>query len=145
MAAACYAAARIRACGLEMRQLVAQAISDPASWTGDSATRDRHPDRRCDHAVSVTPHATDPRSLEFQRRFAAAVPVVVVGKRIDEVKLDRIAGSSGPPPGFNAALERIEEQARTGRTNPEVTLALDQEVAREPRPRTALAEPRPGR
>jgi hypothetical protein len=101
-----------------MRQLVAQAISDPASWTGDSATRDRHPDRRCDHAVRVTPHATDPRSLEFQRRFAAAVPVVVVGKRIDEVKLDRIAGSSGPPQGVNTALERIKEQARTGRTTP---------------------------
>jgi hypothetical protein len=38
MAAACYAAARIRACGLEMRQLVAQALSDWASWTGDPAT-----------------------------------------------------------------------------------------------------------
>jgi hypothetical protein len=44
--------------------------------------------------------------------------VVVVGKRIDEVKLDRIAGSSGTPHGFNAALERIKEQARMGRTTP---------------------------
>jgi hypothetical protein len=118
MAAAYYAAALIRACGLEMRQLVAQAISDWASWTGDAATRDRHPDRRCDHAVGVTPHATNPASLECQRRVAAAVPVVVVGKRIDEVKLDRIAGSSGTPQGCNAALERIEEQARIGRTTP---------------------------
>jgi uncharacterized protein with FMN-binding domain len=69
-------------------------------------------------AGSVTPHATNPTSLEFQRRFAAAVPVVVVGKRIDEVKLDRVAGSSGTPLGFNAALERIKEQARIGRTTP---------------------------
>jgi uncharacterized protein with FMN-binding domain len=66
-------------------------------------------------AVSVMPHATNPTSLEFQRRFAAAVPAVVVGKRIDEVRVSRLAGSSGTPDGFNAALERIKEQARTGR------------------------------
>jgi uncharacterized protein with FMN-binding domain len=63
-------------------------------------------------AVTVTPHATDPTSLDFQRRFAAAVPAVVVGKRIDEVKVGRLAGSSGTPVGFNAALRRIKEQAR---------------------------------
>jgi FAD:protein FMN transferase len=67
-------------------------------------------------AVSVTPHATNPASLEFQRRFAAAIPAVVVGKRIDEVNVSRLAGSSGTPEGFNAAIQRIKEQARTGRT-----------------------------
>ena len=48
-------------------------------------------------AVEVTPHATNPTSLDLQRRFAAAVPAVVVGKRIDEVNVDRLAGSSGTP------------------------------------------------
>jgi uncharacterized protein with FMN-binding domain len=67
-------------------------------------------------AVDVTPHATDPTSLDFQRRFAAAVPTVVVGKRIDEVRVDRLAGSSGTPDGFNAAIQRIQQQARTGTT-----------------------------
>jgi len=62
-------------------------------------------------AVEVTPHATNPTSLDFQRRFAAAVPAVVVGKRIDEVKVDRLAGSSGTPDGFNAAIQQIKEQA----------------------------------
>ena len=63
-------------------------------------------------AVQVTPHATDPTSLDFQRRFAAAVPEVVVGRRIAEVKVDRIAGSSGTPVGFNDALRQIREQAK---------------------------------
>lgn len=65
-------------------------------------------------AVKVTPHATDPTSLDFQRRFAAAIPAVVIGKRIDEVKVGRLAGSSGTPKGFNAAIQRIREQARRG-------------------------------
>lgn len=69
-------------------------------------------------AVKVTPHATDPTSLDLQRRFAAAVPAVVVGKRIDEVKVGRLAGSSGTPRGFNSAIQRIKEQARTERTAP---------------------------
>jgi len=67
-------------------------------------------------AVSVTPNATDPTSLEFQRRFAAAIPAVVVGKRIDEARVSRLAGSSATPDGFNAAIQRIKEQARAGRT-----------------------------
>ena len=67
-------------------------------------------------AVEVTPHATNPTSLDLQRRFAAAIPTVVVGKRIDEVKVDRLAGSSNTPDGFKAAIERIKEQARIGGT-----------------------------
>jgi uncharacterized protein with FMN-binding domain len=65
-------------------------------------------------AVSVSPHATDPTSLDLQERFAAAVPTVVVGRDIDEIKVDRLAGSSGTPRGFNAALEEIKKQARSG-------------------------------
>ncbi|WP_419872810.1 stalk domain-containing protein [Candidatus Pristimantibacillus sp. PTI5] len=62
--------------------------------------------------VKVTPHASNPTSLDLQRRFAEAVPAVVVGKRIDEVKVGRLAGSSGTPDGFNAAIELIKEQAK---------------------------------
>jgi uncharacterized protein with FMN-binding domain len=62
-------------------------------------------------AVSVTPHATDPTSLDLQKRFAAAVPAVVVGRDIDEIEVDRLAGSSGTPQGFNAAVEDIKAQA----------------------------------
>lgn len=62
-------------------------------------------------AVEVIPHATVPRSLELQRRFAEAVPKVVVGKPIDQIKVGKLAGSSNTPDGFNAAIRRIKEQA----------------------------------
>ena len=62
-------------------------------------------------AVAVTPHATVPRSLELQRRFAAAVPKVVVGRPIDQVNVGRLAGSSNTPKGFNAAIRQIKDQA----------------------------------
>jgi uncharacterized protein with FMN-binding domain len=64
-------------------------------------------------AVEVTPHATDPTSRDYQERFAEAVPERVVGKPIDEVRVDRLAGSSGTPDGFNAAIEKIRERAST--------------------------------
>ncbi|MFE3828499.1 hypothetical protein [Streptomyces sp. NPDC059092] len=62
-------------------------------------------------SVAVTPQATDPTSRDFQERFADAVPGLVVGKDIDDVRLDHIAGSSLTPDGFNAALRRIKEEA----------------------------------
>jgi uncharacterized protein with FMN-binding domain len=66
-------------------------------------------------AVKVTPRATDPTSLALQRRFAAAVPAVVVGKPIAKVHVGRLAGSSGTPDGFNRAIEQIKSRARKGR------------------------------
>jgi uncharacterized protein with FMN-binding domain len=62
-------------------------------------------------AVKVTPHAYVPESLELQRRFAAAVPKVVVGRPIDQVKVGKLAGSSGTPQGFNDAINQIKRQA----------------------------------
>ncbi|MBU1315835.1 MAG: hypothetical protein KJ947_21335 [Alphaproteobacteria bacterium] len=65
-------------------------------------------------AVTVTPHAYVPRSLELQRAFAAAVPKVVVGKRLDEVRVGKLAGSSSTPEGFNDAIRQIREKAARG-------------------------------
>ncbi|WP_329577469.1 hypothetical protein [Streptomyces sp. NBC_01361] len=62
-------------------------------------------------AVDVTPHATDETSLGLQRRFAEAIPALVVGKDIDDVDLDRVAGNSHTPDGFNDALEKIKAEA----------------------------------
>jgi uncharacterized protein with FMN-binding domain len=64
-------------------------------------------------AVTVTPRATDPTSLDYQTRFAQAIPALVVGRNIDEVNLSRVAGSSGTPEGFNAAIQRIKAEATT--------------------------------
>jgi uncharacterized protein with FMN-binding domain len=64
-------------------------------------------------AVTVTPRATDPTSLDYQTRFARAVPALVVGRNIDEVNLSKVAGSSGTPDGFNAAIQQIKAKARS--------------------------------
>jgi len=66
--------------------------------------------------VEVSPHATNPTSLDLQQRFAEAVPAVVVGKKIYEVKVGRLAGSSGTPDGFNDAIRQIKEQAESEET-----------------------------
>lgn len=62
-------------------------------------------------AADVTPHATDETSRGLQQRFAAAVPQLVVGRDIDDVRLDRVAGNSNTPNGFNDALEEIKDEA----------------------------------
>lgn len=64
-------------------------------------------------AVTVTPRATDPTSLDYQTRFAQAIPALIVGRNIDEVNLSKVAGSSGTPDGFNAAIQRIKAEATT--------------------------------
>jgi pyridoxine 5'-phosphate synthase PdxJ len=51
------------------------------------------------------------QTLDLQRHFAEAVPAVVVGKRIDEVNVGHLAGGSGTPYGFNAAIEQIKAEA----------------------------------
>jgi uncharacterized protein with FMN-binding domain len=62
-------------------------------------------------AVTVSPRATDPTSLDYQTRFAQAVPALVVGRNIDEVNLSKVAGSSGTPDGFNSAIQQIKAEA----------------------------------
>lgn len=61
--------------------------------------------------VEVTPNTEIRMSLSLQKKFAAAVPEVVTGKSIDEVKLDKLAGSSKTTLGFNDALEKIRTEA----------------------------------
>ena len=62
-------------------------------------------------SVEVTPMGDNKMSLGLQKRFAAAVPEVVVGRPIDEVHLDKLAGSSLTTQGFNDALAKIKSEA----------------------------------
>lgn len=62
--------------------------------------------------AEVTPEATRPNSVKFQEIFAANFKPLVVGKNIDEVKLDKVSGSSLSPKGFNDALDKIKAQAK---------------------------------
>ncbi|MCS5498338.1 hypothetical protein NY547_13890 [Cnuibacter physcomitrellae] len=61
--------------------------------------------------VTITTPAEDQTSLGYQQRFAEALPAAVVGQRIDELDIDRLAGSSGCSEGFVNALDQITQQA----------------------------------
>ncbi|MBO3093761.1 hypothetical protein [Cellulomonas dongxiuzhuiae] len=62
--------------------------------------------------LRVDPAATNTTSLRFQERFASAVVEAVVGRTLDEVAVDRLAGSSSTGAGFMAALEQAVRDAR---------------------------------
>jgi uncharacterized protein with FMN-binding domain len=64
--------------------------------------------------VEIGTPATNPTSLDYQEAFAAAVPDEVIGKDLSEVRVGKLAGSSGTPDGFNDAIEQIREQALAG-------------------------------
>jgi uncharacterized protein with FMN-binding domain len=65
-------------------------------------------------AVEITTPAEDPTSLGYQQRFAEALPQEVIGRNIDELAVDRLAGSSGCSEGFMDALAQIKAQATEG-------------------------------
>ncbi len=63
--------------------------------------------------ATVEQHATAGEAEEYQSKFAGAFRSQVVGKKIDEVSLSRIAGSSLTPNGFNNAITEIESKAQS--------------------------------
>ncbi|MCJ1709004.1 hypothetical protein [Microbacterium sp. VKM Ac-2923] len=62
--------------------------------------------------VEITTPAQDETSLGYQQRFADALPNAVVGRPVDELAIDRLAGSSGCSEGFMNALAQIRNGAR---------------------------------
>jgi len=62
-------------------------------------------------AVTVTPEATNPNSINYQTQFADGIAAVVEGKNIDEIDVSRVAGSSLTSGGFNEAIETIKGEA----------------------------------
>ncbi len=63
-----------------------------------------------DSAVEV--HATSRISKRMQEVFADGYKQYVIGKKIDEVSLSKVSGSSLTPAGFNDALVKIKAQAK---------------------------------
>ncbi|WP_240505257.1 calcium-binding protein [Nocardia mangyaensis] len=61
-------------------------------------------------AVRVDPRGTG-GSLAFQARFVGGIANEVVGKRIDELNVTKVSGSSLTSGGFNAAIETIKNEA----------------------------------
>lgn len=63
--------------------------------------------------VAVTGGAESGESKMYQSRFISGVKEAVVGKKLDGLKLDRVAGSSLTPKGFNDAVAKIQTQAKS--------------------------------
>ena len=51
-------------------------------------------------------------TIKFQGIFISNFSPFVVGKKIDEVFLDKVSGSSLTPKGFNDALQKIKVEAK---------------------------------
>ena len=62
-------------------------------------------------AVEVVGHASDPQAKSHQADFAGGISAEVVGKSIEGLSVDRVAGSSLTGQGFNTALDEIRAEA----------------------------------
>jgi uncharacterized protein with FMN-binding domain len=62
-------------------------------------------------AVEVTGDATDPQAMLHQKEFIDGIGAVVVGKKLDDLQVDRVGGSSLTSGGFNAAIAAIKVDA----------------------------------
>ncbi len=64
-------------------------------------------------SVKFTGLATDRTSKMWQDKFASGLNTAIVGKKISDVNLDNVNGSSLTPIGFNVALAKIKSQAKS--------------------------------
>jgi uncharacterized protein with FMN-binding domain len=62
-------------------------------------------------AVTVTPQATSGNAARYHKEFADGISDIVVGEKIDDLNVDRVAGSSLTSTGFNAAIDEIKADA----------------------------------
>jgi uncharacterized protein with FMN-binding domain len=63
-------------------------------------------------AVNITTHPSNPNTKKFQGEFASGISAQIVGKKIDELNVSKVAGSSLTSGGFNEAVEQIKSQAK---------------------------------
>jgi uncharacterized protein with FMN-binding domain len=64
-------------------------------------------------SVTVTPKATDPMSKNWQQRFASGISSQIVGKKLDDISIGKVSGSSLTGTGFNQALQSVKNNARS--------------------------------
>ena len=61
--------------------------------------------------VEAVGDGDNPNSKRYQSEFSEGIADVVVGKSIDEISVDKVAGSSLTSSGFNDAIELIKADA----------------------------------
>ena len=64
-------------------------------------------------SASAAVRATQPTSKKYQEVFAAGFGAKIVGKKMSEISLDTVSGSSLTPQGFNDAVSKIRAQAHS--------------------------------
>lgn len=62
-------------------------------------------------AVEAETHPSNPNTRRFQGEFASGIAGQVVGKKLDELNVSKVAGSSLTSGGFNDAVEQIKAEA----------------------------------
>ena len=62
-------------------------------------------------AVEVTGNPQKAESQDYQSKFIGGISDAVVGKKIDEISVSRVAGSSLTSGGFNEAIAQIKTEA----------------------------------
>lgn len=62
-------------------------------------------------SVEVVGDGDNPNSKLYQGKFAGGIAAVVVGKSIDKISVDKVAGSSLTSAGFNDAIDAIKADA----------------------------------
>lgn len=63
-------------------------------------------------AVEVEPMPDNPTTTMYQERFAGGISDAIVGKKLDDLDVDKVAGSSLTSGGFNEATDKIKSEAR---------------------------------
>lgn len=64
-------------------------------------------------ATSAEGSGGNGNTIEYQGKFIAGYKDLVVGKKVDEVSLSRVSGSSLTSQGFNKALDAIKKDAQS--------------------------------
>lgn len=62
--------------------------------------------------VNITQHPSNPNTRKFQGEFAGGIAAQIVGKKLDELRVSKVAGSSLTSGGFNQAVEKIKSEAQ---------------------------------
>jgi uncharacterized protein with FMN-binding domain len=62
-------------------------------------------------AVKVVPKAENPTAKGYEAQFASGVGEKVVGKKLTELNVTKVSGSSLTSQGFDRAIEAIEQKA----------------------------------
>lgn len=62
--------------------------------------------------VDITVHPSNPNTKKFQGEFKDGIAAQIVGKKLDDINVSKVAGSSLTSGGFNQAVETIKSEAK---------------------------------